>query len=449
MRKRWYVLAVLAGAITSVVTAYWPTAPIWVSGPDAGGISGISHDGKILVATRVYRLGGTILPKPEVSRWEMETGKLLTRTELICSPASHFHILRELRPSGDGRLVLVSDGQYQDPKGPANSAMFETGDWYLHDGLTGMLVAGPISGVAQIAFPDAFSPDGRWFLGRRGDPRGGYKSLGGIAIFDSSNGEDLNKLADRDGLQVTDCYFAPDGETAALSCIPKQWEEGKSRSTIQVIELPSGRVQRQFDLPLRKWMRFGPWDGRYFQAFVQAEGDSSRCLPLRKCVFDAAQNPAGEGVEDPHLVQGLNSEGKVAYSTDGPGWRVEFTELPSPAPLSKFDQWLDSVATRLGVRRHRTSGMDRSVRFVDPAKGSTRYALPVPLGFPCYVSHDGRRIAATTDQDGFEVWDADPWPRWPFVLTGSLAASIGMLSVGKWRHRASRRIQEPITGPTT
>src|SRR5262245_18698026 len=202
MRRRWYILAALAGVVAAVVVWAWPVGPRWRSGPEAGRLEGFSPDGGTLVTSRVPPGNGLTSPNPEVSRWDADTGALLSRAEFPC--AAPFFVM-QVRPSADGRLALVGEGVPPD----VTRADLASGQWYLHDAVTGQRLAGPIRGVAGVG-PGAFSPDGRWFKGIRGDPHGGFSKLGSIDIYSSETGGLIVELPDQDGMRAFP-YFPPDG----------------------------------------------------------------------------------------------------------------------------------------------------------------------------------------------------------------------------------------------
>ena len=151
MRKRWFILAALAGSLATLAVWFWPHGPAWRSGPNAGDLHGFSPDGRILVT--VY-----MDSNPVLSRWDAATGRLLSRATLPCADPKR---MKRVKPSPDGRVAVVDedtmkDGILENPRGEDRV--------YLHDGVTGERRAGPLPELRHVGF-HAFSPDGQWFCG--------------------------------------------------------------------------------------------------------------------------------------------------------------------------------------------------------------------------------------------------------------------------------------------
>jgi hypothetical protein len=347
--------------------------------------------------------------------------------------------VKEVRRSPDGRLALVGEGPVIDP----SRGEFLTGTWYLHDGVTGRRLTGPISGVALVP-PRPFSADDRWFVGYLGDPRAKLPPMTGAGIFSAATGDLVLDLSNRDGLGFWRCFFAPDGRTAAVALgrVMHDGDDTWMQLQIRVIELPSVRELRRFDLPPRRWLRINGWDGRCLEAVVSTPDGPSGGELRTSCVFDLSQDPVGEGIEDPLLREHLDRSpsGEISYWQDGPGWLAYFRILPvrPPSPVEVCRDW---VAAKAGMGRPPASGVRVAARFVDRVTGKTRYEFPRPLRHPCFVTPDGRRLAGTTDDGGVEVWDTDPPPRWPAALAAGAALAGGVLSFGWWR---GRRLQRTI-----
>jgi hypothetical protein len=351
--------------------------------------------------------------------------------------------IKVVRPSPDGQVALVGEGMPAD-RGGLN---FGTGDWYLYDAVSGQRRAGPIARVAWIA-PKAFSEDGRWFWGRRGDPQGGLDATEGAVVFSAATGDLVLDLLDRDGMRAGMCFFAPDGETVAVVWVTPGQPPRDTRHTIQIIDLPSGQERCRLNLPPSEWEWFDKWDGRLLWAVERLPGEQAPAgvphnsfvqLPavpafrLKCWAFDLSPGGMGEGIEQPLLLGRTSGPAGSSYWQEGPGWAAYFQLVP-PEAQGTADGWWSPLMARL-VGKRDPAPMRVTVRVADPASGATRYEFPRPMGYPCAIAPDGRRLACAGGSHSVEVWDADPWPRWPGAVAAGVAAAAGVLALG-WRRRA-------------
>lgn len=417
MYRRWYILTALAGSVVGAAVGLWPAGPMWRSGPDAGRLEGFSPDGAVLFTSRTPHWNWIDrCPDPEILRWDVATGRLLARVALPCTEQS---TVRLVRLSADGQTALVGEGRLKNP----TQLNFETGEWYLHDGVTGTRQAGPVPGIARAS---DLSPDGRWFVGTRGHAAGGWKALGGEDIYSSADGARAVSLSEENGLKVAGCQFAPDGATVAV------WWSGKDQPIIQVLDLPSGRERGRVQLPPRPWVRIDKWDGRRLEAVEREPEDPSGQSLWRAWSFDLSQQPVGEGIANPLLSVPVRDAAGRHFWIDGSEWVVYGTLVAPPPPLP---WWWDRFHKALGLSRPPGRQLLSTARLVDRATGATRYKLPHAVGHPLRMSPDGQRLACMGDGDSVEVWDMDPL-RWPWAIAAGVAASAGVLALGRGRRRA-------------
>src|SRR5262249_32124102 len=152
LRSCWHVIVWSMAAFATAVVWLWPQMPIWRSPPKVAQGSGtFSPEGEVIVTSFVPWGAIGAHPNPLVYRWDAATSKMLSRTEFPCKEAN---LLKVVRPSFDGRLALVGEGNPASP----SMASFQFGDFYLHDGITGKRLAGPISNVQEV-WHDSFSAD--------------------------------------------------------------------------------------------------------------------------------------------------------------------------------------------------------------------------------------------------------------------------------------------------
>jgi hypothetical protein len=433
VRKRWYVLAVAAGGLLGGAVWLWPVKALWRSPPQAGFPRGFSPDGRIVV-TRLVPSQRHLSPDlsvmrlvpaqrhlpPVVSRWDTETGKLLSKAYMQCE---HPTRIKEVRPSPDGRLALVGEGFNSDP----TREDFESGEWFLHDGMTGKRFAGPIPDVSFVPV-EPFSPDGRFFWAMR-DPEAWPRPS---SIHSGATGELLFALPDRDRLEGV--AFAPDGETVAVLWLSKD----EAAHLVRIIELPSGKERRKLQLPQRDWVMLGKWDGRQFEAVAFEASE------VRWFTFDLAQDVV-EGVEDPLRKESMD-KGEPNVWIAGESWVAYVTPVPPPEPPDN-PGWWERLTTWMGARPALAQSPQLSVRLADRLTGETRYELLQPSG-PCFITADGRRLACAAENEAVEVWDLDPPPRWPRALAAGAVIALAVLALGRWRGTRRKPVSSAASANT-
>src|SRR5262249_8429255 len=127
-------------------------------------------------------------------------------------------------------------------------------------------------------------------------------------------------------------FWAPDGESVAVDWVvgPRK-EEKLDQHNIQVVELPSGRERHRFAVPHN--MEIKSWDGRRLETIGTGYAESRNEYVFHSTFyFDLAEDPVGDGVEDP-LLCGNWDEVETTWWKEGPGWVAFFHEV-RPSDLS-------------------------------------------------------------------------------------------------------------------
>jgi hypothetical protein len=106
--------------------------------------------------------------------------------------------------------------------------------------------------------------------------------------------------------------------------------------------------------------------------------------------------------------------------------------------------------------------------FFDRKTGKPLYDLSsseLRWGFMGGLSHDGQRLVGISDdgrrvtsmypvkslmekqepQFGLMMWDADPFPRWPWALAASFGTLLLILFLGCWRSKRLARALDPLS----
>jgi hypothetical protein len=459
VRWRWYILAALVGGLATSAIIAWPTRPLWKNGgPLAGAFPWFSSDGRTLFSESWLLTQG----RSDVEVWEIATGKharvakgdlyvdrldaatgkLLGRVTFPCAASAE---VKAFSLSPDGRLALVGEAS---ERGPDRSSSVNTVNLYLHDGLTGGRLAGPIAGVNHIP-PGPFSPDGRWFWGWRVDPLVRTANYWPGAIFSASTGQVVLPLPERDGLYPVACVFDAEGNTAAMSLSNYGVYSRSGPETAQIIELPSGRERHRFALsrPLEKILS---WDGQRLrtQSGWRQYTDATTGW-IQEWVYDLSKAEI-HGEQEPLPWENVRSPQGPGNWSAGQGLVVHAGPVPRPPRATTLPSWFDWLSIKLGARGNAALLPDQlRVRLFDRATGALRRELScMPPHF--IVSKDGSRLLCRNSIDGrLEVWATDPplrWPRWAGAFgLGTLAAG-GVLAIGRWRSR--NRKAHPIAKTT-
>lgn len=418
MAKRTYMAAAFVGLLIGGAVWFWPPGPMWVSERGAGRICGFSLDRRILVTCSELVHG-----EQHVSRWDADSGRLLSRAVMACDEPKDRNDFRTIRPSPDGSIALVAQGVPF-----ANDSLLElaTGHWFLHDAVTGRRKSGPIEGVNYVDVLEPFSADGRWFAAYRGDPSSGVRASHALGIYSAETGACVADVSAESNSSAS-CRFAPGGESAAVCLAPKAGKGGEHLLVVQLFELPSGRRLRKADIRYPSRLLVQNWDGRHLAALDTSKESRQRI------VYDFADVPLGSGQTDAVIRDYVEGSGKDVrfHWQNGRDWAAFFIDTPLPSRRPGIIGWLDWVEERLGRKR---TGRPAVVWTVDRADGTMRYELPRLVSGALVFSEDGKRLACGGRTEGtIEVWSMDPLPRWPYALAWGMVAAGLLLAFGKWR----------------
>jgi hypothetical protein len=434
MSKRTLYLAAFAGALVAAGVWSWPAGPLWQTGPGAGRNAGFSPDGRVLV-THNFRSREPL----HLCRWDAATGRLLSRAEIACDKPADPRELRRLLPSADGTFALLGEGV--PPAHNPSIAELWTGDWFLHDGITGRRILGPIEGANHINI-EYFSADNRWFAAYRGEPRSGVQHLHRLGIYSTETGKCIKELSDaasREGF----CQFAPDGNSVAVRWWASRKDGDKRPTTVEIIELPSAHLRRRVEFP-RDYF-FVRWDGRFLTA---VKHDAEPAHMNSQIIFDLEQNPLGDGFADPLCRDVFDDSGKHVrwVLNSGSEWLAYFNNVWPGESRPGIAGWVDGLTVRLGWARDMTKENRANVWTADRTTGQARYTLPRPVPLSLRFSDDGKLLAC--GEDSIEVWDADPPPRWPKAIAWGFIAAGTVIVLGRWRKRSAKPPSHGTSSPS-
>jgi hypothetical protein len=429
MRKHRLLLAAAVGLLSAAVAWFWPAAPLWERTlPARGRVLHFGPDDRVIYTEdegHVVSHSGMFSSRPgarHLWRWDAQTGELL---ETISVPVDAGATCIDMRLSPDGHTLLL------DELGPkAGKPLVWT--WYLFDLTTRRRQELPPGDVAHYHPQANFSSDGRWVWV---DHRVQLTVLDGIDIVETATGRRAVRLREQNGELPIDGCFAPDGSAIAV-----HWFKPPTSAAlhfVSIVELPTAAERRRFPLPPQPWLRLNEWLGDRVYAQANVPNGPVGYYLLQTYSFDVAAESIGEGRLEPLLSGQVNGNEGGIYWDHGPGWVASLT-LDHREP-GRWERWLGSVAAKLGVKYRAEPGPFSSVRFLDPETGRTRSELPGPLTFPCVISHDAKRVASVQSGDTLQVWDANPSPRWPWVVSAGVVGSGSILLLGNLARALFRR----------
>jgi hypothetical protein len=416
MRERWLMIAAVVGLVGAAVVWQWPVSPVWQrTGAIDGEVLRFGPDDRTLYTAEGLTGRGTgsgAVPRtPRLCKWDAATGELLNTVSISCTAVIPRGVTL-LSP--DARVLLICQ-----PESATNNGSWT---WLLFDAETGQQRGAPLGDVRYPCTAN-FSCDGRWLWLRHGSKS---KGLDGVDIVATENAKRVVKVRGNEGEIPVNCCFSPHGSVAAIEYL------GGSTAKIRIVELPSGREIRQFDLATRKGTRVAEWtEWVGDRLYATVEGPNGPKGYLWECYsFDLSAESIGEGTLEP-LLGGRRDALKIqVYWDRGPGWVAQLSSGQEP-----WEKWIHWLGAKLGFKLNSRREQDYVLRFLNADTGRLRYEFPIPVDFPRAISRDGKRFARVGIFGVVEVWDVDPPARWPWVLMAGIVGAGLTLVFGRWRSR--------------
>jgi hypothetical protein len=414
------------GLLGAAAAWFWPATPLWRRASHAGTrILGFGPGDRTLYTSDRLGEGPSTA---RVCRWDAATGELLE--EVVVRPVTDTEIFG-VSMGPDGATLLVAEIEFI--KTPTGSRPVSV--CFLRDLKTGQLRAGRVAEVGQLG-SNPFSPDGRWFWFYHASPKSqpGVNHFDGIEIISTASGENIATLRERDEEFPVDCCFSPDGRALAV-----RWCKLKTpaaRHSVEIIEVPSGKERRRFELPDQPWHRLYKLvgDRLYAEAYIVDTTAGQRRAFRRTYSFDLGAESIGDGTEEP-LLGGMDDIVAGGNDTweEGADW-VAHLRLGFSRPRP-WERWLQKTSALVGLESMPEAHV--RLRFLDRATGEVRSELADCVTFPCCISSDGKRVACVRHSGHVEVWSTEPQRRWPWTVAAGIAAAAPVLAWGRWRSRSS------------
>jgi hypothetical protein len=258
--------------------------------------------------------------------------------------------------------------------------------------------------------------------------------------------------------------FAPDSNAIAV-----HWYHKTGQHEIEVYDLPSGNKRFAHLLPFNvkfNWGYLSKWDGDHI--FMRADALVAGTKTYQQLFFSFQVLPdrLGEPQEEPSLAghedRAVGGLDRRQFTQEYGDRLVQVTTMPShekPAFLRDVLAWLDKT---IGTRWSDPVFDAMHLGFFDRATGKPIYDFAAPeleVYFMGGLTHDGQRLAGISSDgrrvatvypvkslmvgphplNGLMMWNADPFPRWPWALAASLGTLLLVLLLGRWRSKRLAR----------
>ena len=415
-RYRWWLLLILVFVAVLGTVLWWPVSPMWTQDIKPGRIVGYVHDGKSVLVWEGANQSS------DLAIYDVETGRLIQRKSMEFEKDWRGYGL-QLLP--DGKHFFYGE-QYLDPatykvEDDYSGSVVRPRRYRVLDVDTHQVVAGPF--IYSNSNGMTFSPDGRWFWSY--NPSTGY----GQDVIETMTGKTIySARASLDRRPIHVGVFAPDGSAIAV-----HWYHDKSKKAeIEIIDLPEAKTRFTYTLPpdIRfHWTMLGQWknDRIYMEAWQTWR--ASKAYKTLYMSFPILPDKLGEFREEPQL-EGYFDHRNGPYQIERR--YVEHGNRLVQASQGKLDDTPDWLSESLAWIEKKVGGSplihSRSPRlsFFDNKTGQLLYSFGSPYlrQWEINISPDGRRVASTYPVKGLMMWDADPFPRWPW------AGGLGLLAVG-------------------
>jgi hypothetical protein len=436
MFKKWTVLQLLLLVVIVSIILYWPVSPLWERPMENGRILGFDASSQ-----RVMTVSSdpTARHSPLILHsYDVATGHEVGRKKF--EPENNWWVNDCHLINGNQQIYLAR--RYIDPAkaelvAPAN---FETGQvkrFEILDATTLETVAGPFPFEGQH-WP-TFSPDGKWiwtYLSTRGDECPG-------ALIEVATGKVMKEFQHPSGDRPSHAVcFSPDGKAMALQWIHramKRWE-------VEIINLPNGQTRWKHllpDDPQCYWGLLDHWAGNrlYVQTNLRTKlnGRPYGCSSL-----EVLADRLGEPRIEPAMTGFTDHDNDIMSHWKFVG-NVQ-VQLQRGNLNFKTNRWLDDtlkwIDRRLGTTLQHLRSITTTVRLSDRESGRTISELKSPrLGYTWMIamSPDTRHVASVENgylaypQSGMGLllWNARPWPRWPWAC----GVGVAVFLANRWLSR--------------
>jgi hypothetical protein len=426
VKRRWLVLATVAGLAAAAAVGVWAGGPHWHSAAFGPGFDlGFSPDGGELLTSHGLEPGPDGRFDPRIIRWDAVTGRPLGATPLvwegppIVTPPGVPNRLYVTHVPGGQRLLVGSIVPGTEP----------CVEYYVHDAATGRKTAGPFR---SYGFVTTCSPDGRWCAAGRG-------ATNGLAVISTATGETVLDLRPGSDSFTQCAAFSPDGNRVAVLWLPDQTA---GQHFVQLYDLPSGRKGRRLDLPLRPWQWIKEWSAdRLYIEVRETDSHVPLAISWRVWSFSLANDNFGAAHIETLLTRQSATDAEYTFWETGLGWMAYIDRVTTELP--QWRRWLERTGRKVGLSLGRSPHVAYRVRFLDPDTGAVKTELP-RVGHPWAIAPNGRWVATIHPERSVEVWAVGGVPPWVWAAAAGAICGGGVLGLAACaRGRPAKPAVEP------
>jgi hypothetical protein len=389
------LLALILGFVAFEVVDLWPVRPMWSKPFAKMAIVGFSEDEKHIFLMEGMSHYGPYHRGSAMSMLKYEVATATEKQRVELSIPSDFYELG-ISSSSDCAKVLFY-GCKADP------SQRERGDYvcYLFDAKTGQCIGGPWEcGDERNVL---LSSDARWIC-----HPGLQLSNPSLTVISSENGRAVFSSAIA-GTRFGNVYrFSPDGSKLAALTFEQ------STLKLKIISVPSGEVLNSFEIPMlpdEPIVRVSDWSGniisfkfsdeqRFESARIQSfRIEKDKLIPLKREPVLQIKN----GDMDYYIGVTMKPTVVIHARTGKATW---------PEYEVRIAEWCDE---HFGTRWSAKFNERTTYRFFDRQTGKFRLDIPVDSLINGNHGHTGKYFASYAGETPLlEVWNADPFPRWPW-----------------------------------
>jgi WD40 repeat protein len=405
-------IALMLGLLAFGVVLYWPASPLWrVPVSPHTQVVSASPSGETIFVWDWEKGDRTVVEQ------RVKDGAVVRR--LTMPPEGDDWGLWDIKAAAGGTKLFA-----RSLRGRTHGNFFNSHHRMLVlDVGTGAILSGPFPFVGSSGTDPLLSADGRWLAVYDHEREVNW------VVYSTETGK-ATVIQPRHGYSFSaanhGCCFSPDSSSFAVV-----WGTRTGAGAVGLYDPATGNELKMVPLPAKKdgWGELVGWSGSslefrskirdvvtaYHHTYSLELSNDQFGIPRHEPAcdgFDELQSPNGDANRVSASLAGdrvvRQVTGRMAREGDW-WWRAR--------------AWCDE---KFKTKWAPTSWDDVLVQILRRDTGRMCFNIHTRNHYHC-VAPDGRWIAVVDEKRGLEVWDADPWPRWPWALgAGAVVAAMVM-----------------------